>query len=113
MPRVKKHARKEILSTELTYETKMILVVLLLLLFYPAGVVMMWIWMKWPVWVKLLVMLPILFIFAFVAGISFLFATVIRHHLSFQERVEMMQQEQLKKLQMSVTPSPSYQLPTY
>lgn len=39
---------------ELSYDAKTIITVLTLLLFFPVGSILMWIWMKWPVWVKLL-----------------------------------------------------------
>ncbi|MBI4137478.1 hypothetical protein HY469_05455 [Candidatus Roizmanbacteria bacterium] len=47
----------------MSYETKMIIVILLLILVYPIGLIMMYIWMKWPMWVKILLTLPILLLF--------------------------------------------------
>lgn len=40
-------------------DTKTLIVVLLLIFAYPIGLIMMFVWMKWPWWVKLLVALPV------------------------------------------------------
>lgn len=47
---------------------KSALVAVLLVWFYPIGVIFMFVWMKkWPVWAKILILLPVLFgIFIFV-----------------------------------------------
>ena len=39
-------------NTELTYEIKTIIAIFLLVTAYPVGVVLMFMWMKWPTWVK-------------------------------------------------------------
>lgn len=45
----------------LSEDTKTIITILLLVFVYPAGVIMMFVWMKsWPTWVKTLVFLPLL-----------------------------------------------------
>lgn len=56
----------------LSYDAKTIIVILLLLVIYPVGLILMLVWMKWPIWVKLLVSLPlsILIIIFLVAIIS-------------------------------------------
>lgn len=41
-------------------DTKTIIVVLLLVFVLPIGIILMWVWMKWPVWVKLLITIPII-----------------------------------------------------
>ena len=53
----------------LSYDTKTIIVILLLVFAYPIGLILMFVWMKWPVWVKLLVALPTSLIFLGVFGI--------------------------------------------
>jgi hypothetical protein len=51
-------------TTEMSYETKTIIVVVLFFTIYPAGLVFMWIWMKWPKWIKiLLTIIPFLLMF--------------------------------------------------
>ena len=46
--------------------TKLIVTVLLLLFVYPVGFVVMWVWTKWKLWIKLLLSLPIIL---FIVGI--------------------------------------------
>lgn len=46
----------------LSYDTKTIITVLCLLVFYPAGVILMFMWMKWPTWVKTLILIPVIFL---------------------------------------------------
>lgn len=43
-------------------DTKTIVTVLLLVFLYPIGVIVMFFWPRWPVWVKVLLSLPILLI---------------------------------------------------
>ncbi|MFZ2152871.1 MAG: hypothetical protein WAV41_02325 [Microgenomates group bacterium] len=56
-------------NTGLSEDTKTIIVVLLLILVYPVGLILMFVWMKWPMWVKLLVALPTSLIFLAIVGI--------------------------------------------
>lgn len=62
----KKVNKKEVVvkeeNTELSYEIKTVITVILLVTAYPVGVIMMLIWMKWPVWVKALVCAPFILV---------------------------------------------------
>src|SRR3989344_7604135 len=52
---------------ELSYDTKLVLTLVLLFLLYPVGLILMFKWMTWPKWLKVLLSLPVvIFIFAFV-----------------------------------------------
>lgn len=53
-------AKKSSSSNDIDYNTQTILVVLLLIFVYPVGLILMFIWMKWPQWVKILVTSPII-----------------------------------------------------
>lgn len=44
---------------ETSADTKTIVTVLLLIFFFPIGLILMWFWTKWPTWVKVVVSLPI------------------------------------------------------
>jgi len=55
----------------LSYDMKTLVVILLPIFLYPIGVILMYAWMKWAVWVKALVTLPLVLILL-VFGISFL-----------------------------------------
>lgn len=46
-------------NSGVSYDTKTIIVVLLLVFVYPIGLILMYIWMKWPGWVKLILSLPV------------------------------------------------------
>ena len=61
-------------NEEMSQDTKTIITALLLAFAYPVGIIMMFVWTKWPGWVKTLVVLPlVLAILAFflVGGIVF------------------------------------------
>lgn len=48
-------------APEVNQNTRLIVVVILLIFVYPIGVIMMWQWMRyWPWWVKLLITLPLI-----------------------------------------------------
>ena len=47
-------------SQEISYDTKIIITLLLLLFFYPLGLIFMWTWMQWKGWLKFLVTLPLI-----------------------------------------------------
>lgn len=65
---------------KVSYDTRTIVTVLLLLFVYPIGVIFMWAWMNdWPVWLKVIITLPVLvFIFA-VFSIMFILKSAIRN----------------------------------
>lgn len=92
---------------EISYETKLTIVILLLLFVYPLGLVFMWFWMRnWPLWLKILISLPIIIgILGILFGI-FALAMILRHvatdkNFQYQMRQYQYQQEQ------QLTPSPS------
>lgn len=62
MKKIKPVTKKEIVvheeSTYLGYDVKTMITVFLLVMAYPVGLVMMFVWMKWKGWVKFLVTLP-------------------------------------------------------
>jgi hypothetical protein len=44
-----------------SYDTKMIITIILLLFAYPIGLICMWAWMRtWPSWLKIVITLPLL-----------------------------------------------------
>jgi hypothetical protein len=59
-------------QTGLSYDAKTIITILLLLLFYPVGIILMFVWMKWKWWVKLLVFFPVTFFFLGILGVAIL-----------------------------------------
>lgn len=42
-------------------DTKLIIVALLLMFFYPLGVILMWTWTSWPKWAKWILTIPVVF----------------------------------------------------
>jgi hypothetical protein len=44
--------------------TKAIISVLLLIFIYPIGLIVAWFWVKWPMWLKIVVTLPV-FVYMF------------------------------------------------
>lgn len=47
---------------EISYDIKLLLVLVLLFVLYPIGLIFMFKWMKWPTWVKLIIAFPVLLI---------------------------------------------------
>lgn len=56
-------------------DTKTIVTVLLLIFIYPIGVIVMWFWTKWPLWLKIL--LSVLALPIILVVIGFIAATVL------------------------------------
>lgn len=60
-------------QTGLSEQNKTIITVLALIFIFPVGAILMFVWMKWPMWLKVLLLLPgIVWMLAFlgiVAGI--------------------------------------------
>jgi len=52
----------------ISYDTKTLIVVLTLIFVYPVGLLLMFLWMKWRWWIKLLIALPVTFIVLILAG---------------------------------------------
>jgi hypothetical protein len=60
----------DVQNTGTSNDTKAIITVLLLVFLYPIGLLVMWFWTKWKLWVKLLVSAPVLlFIVIMILGI--------------------------------------------
>jgi len=68
----KKSKAKKLRAPELSYDTKTLLTVFMLVTLYPVGVVLMFKWMIWPDWLKILVVLP----FILLAAIGFFIAVL-------------------------------------
>ncbi len=62
-------AQPQMNNQGMSYQTKTIIVVLLLLFAYPLGVIFMFLWMKWPKWVKILITLGLFIIALPIIGI--------------------------------------------
>ena len=61
----------------MSQDTKTIITVLLLIFLYPVGLILMWVWTKWPVWIKILLSLlaiPVILVFLAVTGLVTLLA---------------------------------------
>lgn len=62
-----------------SYDTQMIVTILLLIFIYPLGLVFMWAWMRsWPIWVKIAISLPLIISIFFVTLILFAVGKVLR-----------------------------------
>ncbi|MDO8452317.1 MAG: hypothetical protein Q7S79_01045 [bacterium] len=53
-------AKAKTSSTQISYDTKTLIVVITLVTVFPIGIFLMFKWMKWPKWVKALVLIPVL-----------------------------------------------------
>lgn len=75
MPQIKRRTttvfKKE--SSGLNYEVKTLIVILLLIFAYPVGLILMFMWMDWPGWVKFLIFLPVICI---ILGVFFMWTMV-------------------------------------
>lgn len=61
----------------MSQDTKMIIVILLLVFFMPVGIILMWLWMTWPKWVKILItLIPIFFILIWMAFMALIFSVI-------------------------------------
>ena len=103
----------EAMASEMTTDTKTIIVVLLLIFVYPLGAIFMWVWMKWwPMWVRILLTLPfILGILMMIFGLAmagFIMRSAVRQQermntIPYQRRMDVPQQS---PNQMYLTPTP-------
>jgi len=93
-----------------TYDTQMIITILLLLFVYPIGLLFMWVWMKWPVWLKLVISIPFILAIVLIALMLFAAGSFIRNGrfeqmMRDQQYRQMMQQRQEQIWQISPTPT--------
>src|SRR5260221_13555616 len=88
MPRSRKSTTSNVSSNtnSLSYDSKTIIVVLLLLLAYPIGAVLMWMWMReWPLWLKCVITIPFVFGIIMSFFMIFVFLSII-HSTNFDPR---------------------------
>lgn len=105
----------EAMASEMTTDTKTIIVVLLLIFIYPLGAIFMWIWMKWwPIWVRILLTIPfILGVLCMIFGLAmagFIVKSAVREQermntIPYQRRMHN-QTEQDNQFYISPTPTP-------
>ncbi len=55
-------------------DTKSLITALLLIFLYPAGLITMWFWVKWPIWLKIMLSLPVLILPFIILSMGALFA---------------------------------------
>ena len=93
---------------EISYETKLTIVILLLLFVYPLGLVFMWVWMKnWPLWLRLLISLPLaLGVIGIFFGI-FAISLILRHIATDKNFQYQMHEYQKQYQQYQLSPVPS------
>ncbi|HSW87639.1 MAG TPA: hypothetical protein VLG12_00580 [Candidatus Saccharimonadales bacterium] len=104
----------EAMASEMTTDTKTIIVVLLLIFIYPLGAIFMWVWMKWwPMWVRILLTIPfILGILAMIFGLL-MAGFIVRSAVSQQEHMNTnpyqrrMYAPQRSPNRMYISPTPS------
>lgn len=86
-------------ANEPSEDTKIIIVILLLLFLYPAGIVMMWVWMKnWPKWLKILLTVPMLIVpFLLVLFIVGIILMVIIAGVNPSKQMELAKQAEANK----------------
>lgn len=90
-------------NSEISYDTQMIVTVLLLIFVYPLGVIFMWAWMRnWPVWLKIIITLPV---FMFLLCVFFIMFILIRavDNANYRTWV-IMQQQNRNQMQKQATP---------
>ena len=90
-------------NSEISYDTQMIVTVLLLIFVYPLGVIFMWAWMRnWPVWLKIIITLPV---FMFLLCIFFIMFVLRRavDNANYRTWV-IMQQQNRNQMQKQATP---------
>ena len=89
-------------------DTKTIITVVVLLLFYPIGLILMWFSAKWPTWGKILITLPLLVI----PVLIILFALLaVNPSESIQRAREYEESQNVQQQNIIVTPTPLNTLP--
>lgn len=110
---IKKRLSRVEKTNGLSYDTKLIIVLLLLVFVYPLGIIFMWAWMRtWAGWLKTIVMLP-LFIGLLMAILSIVMIRSIVGQARMEriQELQRMQHERQMQLQgtnqFTLTPSPT------
>lgn len=106
MPTKKSHSHATTRDRELSYETRTLITIILLLFIYPVGLILMWWWMKnWPLWLKIIITIPlVLGVFAFFAIIFVLGAILSHVRIDTKTQQELQRQLQQQEMQLSGTP---------
>jgi hypothetical protein len=92
---------KEKPAQQLSYDTKTIIVVLLLVFVYPVGILLMWIWKLWPLWLRILLTVLLILPILFVLGLLFLLAVFLFSDPQMKSDVHM---ERNMNVEISQTP---------
>jgi protein-S-isoprenylcysteine O-methyltransferase Ste14 len=68
-------------TNELSHDTKVIITVLTLLFVFPIGVILMFYWKMFPVWVRILIILPITLFILLALFMGFFYAFAPRQQI--------------------------------
>lgn len=123
MPRTKKSTKKtsaervsstalsKAYESEISFETKTVITIILLLFVYPVGLILMWWWMReWPLWLKLLLSIPLFFAVLALFGMIFIIGALI-HSVPSQRAREIQIQERMMQRNLWVTPTDAQNAP--
>lgn len=101
-----KNVKKNNFNKEISYDTQIIVTVLLLIFVYPLGIIFMWAWMRnWPIWLKIIITLPV---FVFLLSVFFIMFVLRRAVYNANYRTWVIMQEQHNQLQKQIAPPSSF-----
>ena len=66
-------------------ETRNIITVLCLIFVFPVGLILMWFWAKWKLWIKLLISFIPLILFALIMLLSFVIVATVNPQVQMQK----------------------------
>src|SRR5579859_4879128 len=94
-----------------TYDTQMIVTILLLLFVYPLGLVFMWAWMRnWPIWLKIVISLPFILALSFIIFMLLAVGSFVKdgrfERMMYEQQYRQMMQQRQQQMMWSLTPTP-------
>ena len=94
-----------------TYDTQMIVTILLLIFVYPLGLIFMWAWMRnWPIWLKIVVSLPFVLAVCIIILMMLAVGSIVRNGRFERMMYEQQYKQQLRQEQQhmwDISPTPT------
>ncbi|MDE2025358.1 MAG: hypothetical protein KGJ07_02615 [Patescibacteria group bacterium] len=92
-----------------TYDTQMIITILLLLFVYPLGLIFMWAWMRtWPLWLKIVISLPFALSIFVIILMLLVVGSLVRNGRFDRMMYEQQYRRQMMQQQLwNITPTPA------
>ena len=69
-------------NEEISHDAQAIITVICLIFVYPIGFLVMWLWTEWPIWLRLLLSIPVILLIIVLFSFPAILQSIVPHSAS-------------------------------